>query len=100
MHAVVLLLVFLLDLAEVRRYLTLMNTQLSSKGQIVLPVELRKADHLFPGQVFEIQRLSAGEYLLKRSREPGQPGLIQWLNNCPSSEWFQPLDSESTDSFP
>jgi len=74
-----------------------MNTQLSSKGQIVLPVELREADHLVPGQVFEIERISEGEYLLKKIREPGKPGLVQWLSECPSPDWFQPVESESTD---
>lgn len=74
-----------------------MNTQLSSKGQIVLPVELREADRLVPGQVFEIERISEGEYLLKKIREPGQPGLVRWLAECPSSDWFQPIESESTD---
>lgn len=76
-----------------------MNTQLSSKGQIVLPVELRDADHLVPGQVFEIHRVSAGEYLLKKVCEPGQPGLLQWLADCPAQNWFHPVDSESTDSL-
>lgn len=77
-----------------------MNTQLSSKGQIVLPVELRQLDQIVPGQVFEIHRISAGQYLLKKTCEPGQPGLLQWLSDCPSSNWFQSVDAESTDSFP
>lgn len=76
-----------------------MNTQLSSKGQIVLPVELREEDHLVPGQVFEIERISEGEYLLKKIREPGKPGLVQWLAECPWPDWFQPVESESTDSL-
>jgi bifunctional DNA-binding transcriptional regulator/antitoxin component of YhaV-PrlF toxin-antitoxin module len=76
-----------------------MNTQLSSKGQIVLPVELREVDHLIPGQVFEIERVAAGEYLLKRIREPGKPGLLQWLKDCPSPDWFREVDSELTDSL-
>jgi len=76
-----------------------MKTQLSFKGQIVLPADLREVDHLVSGQVFEIHRLSAGEYLLKKVREPGQPGLLQWLSACPSPDRFQPLDSESTDSL-
>lgn len=76
-----------------------MKTHLSSKGQIVLPAELREADQLLPGQVFEIRRLSSGEYLLKKSVEPGQPGLLQWLTNCPSHDWFQPVESESTETL-
>ncbi len=77
-----------------------MKTQLSSKGQIVLPAELRDADQLLAGQVFEIRRLSSGEYLLKKFAEPGQPGLLQWLKSCPAHDWFQPIESESTDSLP
>ncbi len=77
-----------------------MKTQLSSKGQIVLPAELREADHLVAGQVFEICRLSPGEYLLKKSAQLGQPGLLQWLNSCPSHDWFEPVESESTDTLP
>jgi len=76
-----------------------MNTQLSSKGQIVLPVEIRDVDQLTPGQVFEIERVAAGEYLLKRVREPGKPGLMQWLKECPSTDWFREVESESTDSL-
>lgn len=76
-----------------------MNTQLSSKGQIVLPVELREADHLVPGQIFEIERISEGQYLLKKIRRPGQPGLVQTLAQCPTPDWFRPVDSESTDSL-
>lgn len=77
-----------------------MKTQLSSKGQIVLPAELREADRLVAGQVFEIRRLSSGEYLLKKSAEPGRPGLLQWLASCPSHDWFEPIASESTDTLP
>ena len=76
-----------------------MKTQLSSKGQIVLPADLREVDQLMTGQVFEIQRISAGEYLLKKTLEPGQPGLLRWLTDCPSTDWFQSVDSESTDAM-
>jgi bifunctional DNA-binding transcriptional regulator/antitoxin component of YhaV-PrlF toxin-antitoxin module len=76
-----------------------MKTQLSSKGQIVLPAELREEDQLVAGQVFEIQRLSSGEYLLKKAISPGQPGLLQWLKSCPSQDWFVPIEGESTDSL-
>lgn len=77
-----------------------MKTQLSSKGQIVLPAELREVDQLVAGQVFEIRRLASGEYLLKKAVEPGRPGLLQWLASCPSHSWFQPVESESTDTLP
>jgi AbrB family looped-hinge helix DNA binding protein len=76
-----------------------MNTTLSSKGQIVLPAELREQDRIRPGQQFSIERIEAGEYLLKKAPAIGQPGLADWLAACPEEDWFQPLGSESTDSL-
>jgi hypothetical protein len=73
-----------------------MKTQLSSKVHIVLLAELREKDQLLPGQVFEIQRLGWGEYLLKKAASPGQAGL----QSCPSLDWFVPIRGESTSSFP
>ena len=77
-----------------------MKTQLTSKGQIILPAELREKDQLLPGQVFEIQRLGCGEYLLKKTASPGQPDLLKCLQSCPSQDWFVPIHGESTSSFP
>lgn len=76
-----------------------MKTTVSSKGQIVLPAELRKQDEIEAGQQFEIARLQSGEYLLKRIVSPGQPGLVAWLQRCPEQGWYTPLASESTDSL-
>lgn len=76
-----------------------MKTRLSSKGQIVLPAELREQDDIRSGQQFEIQRVQAGEYLLKKVIGPGQPGLVAWLQSCPEQGWFQPLPSESTETI-
>jgi len=39
-----------------------MKTTVSSKGQIVLPAEIRKQDGIEAGQEFEIERLNRGEY--------------------------------------
>src|SRR5207245_597358 len=55
-----------LHLAFVRWYLTFMKTVISSKGQIVLPAELRKQDKIRAGQQFEIERVEVGDYRLKR----------------------------------
>jgi len=76
-----------------------MRTKLSSKGQIVLPAELREQDDIHSGQQFEIQRVQPGEYLLKKVIEPGQPGLAAWLQSCPEQGWFQAIPSESTDTI-
>jgi AbrB family looped-hinge helix DNA binding protein len=77
-----------------------MKTTISSKGQIVLPAELRTQDHIRPGQQFEVKRVSAGHYLLKRvARRQKRGGLVEWLLACPEKDWFQPLPSESTDDL-
>jgi AbrB family looped-hinge helix DNA binding protein len=76
-----------------------MKTKVSSKGQIVLPAELREQDHILPGQQFQVERLEAGQYLLKREPSGDNSGVVDWLLSCPSSDWFQPLPSESTDEL-
>jgi AbrB family looped-hinge helix DNA binding protein len=76
-----------------------MKTTVSSKGQFVLPAELRDQDQIEPGQQFSIERIGAGEYLLKKLAASGQSGLAKWLLSCPEKDWFQPLDFESTDAL-
>lgn len=76
-----------------------MNTVVSTKGQIVLPADLRERDHILPGQRFEIERLEAGQYLLKKTSEPNNQGLVEWLLSCPEKGWFEPIRSESTDAL-
>jgi AbrB family looped-hinge helix DNA binding protein len=73
-----------------------MKTSLSSKGQIIIPATLRQQDRLVPGQQFEVERVQAGEYVIKKISRPGQPGLLEWLRRCPESNWFQPLPADST----
>ena len=76
-----------------------MDTVLSSKGQIVLPAELRQRDQIRAGQRFDIERLEEGSYLLKRRAVPDNLGLVDWLLACPEKDWFQTVESESTDSL-
>src|SRR5262249_38085145 len=76
-----------------------MITLISSKGQIVLPAELRRRDGIEPGQEFEIERVNAGEYLLTRRQAPANQGLVDWLLACPEKGFFTPIASESTDTF-
>jgi AbrB family looped-hinge helix DNA binding protein len=73
-----------------------MKTTVSSKGQIVLPADLRRQDRIVAGHAFSIQRLNAGEYLLRKLPTPGRSGLWEWLAACPEKDWFQPIASEST----
>jgi AbrB family looped-hinge helix DNA binding protein len=77
-----------------------MHTTVSSKGQIVLPAEIRERDGIEPGQEFEIERIDQGQYLLKRRPRRSQQGLVDWLLSCPEKGWFQSLGrGETTDDI-
>jgi len=76
-----------------------MRTVISSKGQIVLPVELRQRDRIKAGQRFDIERLRSGRYLLSRASGRENEGVVDWLSSCPAKGWFSPIPSESTDSL-
>jgi len=84
---------------NVRRYLTSVTTRISSKGQIVLPAEIREQDNIAPGQRFEIERIGRGEYRLVRREAPPNEGLIDWLLSCPEKGFFIPIEFESTDTL-
>ena len=73
-----------------------MTTTVSSKGQIVLPANIRQKDGIKPGQEFEIERLDCGEYRLKRLRRRRNEGLVNLLLACPVKGWFKPLDRTET----
>lgn len=75
-----------------------MRTRVSSKGQIVLPAELRRTDRIEAGQEFEIERLDAEEYRLSRVAPPNE-GLVDCLLSCPAKGYFVPVDSESTETL-
>jgi AbrB family looped-hinge helix DNA binding protein len=76
-----------------------MTTRVSSKGQIVLPAELRRQDRIEPGDQFDVERVEAGEYRLVRRQRPPNEGLVDWLLACPVKGFFVPIDSESTDTL-
>lgn len=76
-----------------------MRTTVSTKGQIVLPAELRQRDGILPGQEFEVERLDADEYRLRRISPPPNEGLVEWLLACPQKGYFVAVDSESTDTL-
>jgi AbrB family looped-hinge helix DNA binding protein len=73
------------------------TTKVSSKGQIVLPAELRTQDDIRAGQTFEIERLDAGQYLLRRRKRTSNEGVVDWLLSCPHKGFFTRIESESTD---
>jgi AbrB family looped-hinge helix DNA binding protein len=76
-----------------------MMTVISSKGQIVLPAELRKQDHIRTGEQFEVERLDCGQYLLTKLELHAEGGVLDWLRACPDKGWFRSLSSESTDDI-
>ena len=77
-----------------------MRTTVSTKGQIILPAEIRREDDIRSGQQFQIERIDRGEYLLKRMKRSPNEGLIKLLLSCPVKDWFQPVDrSETTDDI-
>ena len=75
-----------------------MKSTISSKGQIVLPAELRQQDRIESGQEFEIERIGPGDYRLVR-RPRANEGIVDWLLACPEKGYFVPVDSESTDAL-
>jgi AbrB family looped-hinge helix DNA binding protein len=76
-----------------------MKTRISSKGQLILPADLRRRDGVEPGQEFEIERLGAGDYRLVRRKRRANEGLVDWLLACPVKGFFVPIASESTDTL-
>jgi len=78
-----------------------MTTILSSKGQVVLPAELRRKDNIRPGERFEIERIERGEYRLTRLTRRRNAGLVSLLLACPARGRFRPMDRrETTDDVP
>jgi AbrB family looped-hinge helix DNA binding protein len=72
----------------------------STKGQIILPAELRQRDGIESGQEFEVERIDRGEYRLKRKERRRNEGLVKLLLACPIKGWFEPMDRrETTDNI-
>lgn len=76
-----------------------MITRISSNGQVTLPAELRRRDGIKAGDMFAVERVDRGEYLLRRKTARRNEGLVGLLLACPAKDWFRPLDRiESTDN--
>jgi len=73
-----------------------MKTMVSTKGQIILPAEIRQQDGIESGQVFEVERIDRGEYRLKRKERRRNDGLVKLLLACPVKGWFKPMDRRKT----
>lgn len=76
-----------------------MKTTVSTKGQLILPVEIRRQDRIEAGQEFDVERIDRGEYRLIRREPPANEGLVDWLLACPDKGYFVPIESESTDTL-
>lgn len=76
-----------------------MKTTVSTKGQVVIPAEIREQDRIEPGEEFEVERIDAGEYRLVRRTPPPNEGLVDWLLACPEKGYFVPVESESTEEL-
>ena len=76
-----------------------MKTTVSSKGQIVLPAELRQMDRIEPGQEFDVERVDRVDYRLVLRAASQNKGAIDWLLACPQKDFFVPIDSESSDAL-
>ncbi len=76
-----------------------MKTTVSSKGQIVLPAELRQMDRIKAGQEFDVERLDRGDYRLVLRTDRPNDGAVEWLLACPEKGFFVPIESESTDTL-
>jgi AbrB family looped-hinge helix DNA binding protein len=72
-----------------------MRTTVTSNGRIFLAAELRDRDGIRAGQQFAIERIVAGEYLLKKVPVSENAGLTDWLLSCPEKDWFRPLKPTS-----
>jgi AbrB family looped-hinge helix DNA binding protein len=77
-----------------------MKTTVSTKGQIILPAEIRQRDGIESGQEFEVERIERGEYRLKRKERRRNEGLVKLLLACPVKGWFESMDrKETTDAI-
>ena len=77
-----------------------MRTTVSTKGQIILPAEIRRRDDIKPGQEFEVERIDRGKYRLTRASKRRNEGLVKLLLACPVKGWFKPARrTETTDQI-
>lgn len=77
-----------------------MKTTISTKGQIILPAEIRLRDGIEAGQEFEVERIDRGKYRLTRASRRPNEGLVKLLLACPVKGWFRPAKrTETTDDI-
>jgi AbrB family looped-hinge helix DNA binding protein len=59
-----------------------MQTTLSTKGQIILPAELREKGRFFPGEKFDVHEKD-GKIILSPVKKSRNQGLVKHLRSCP-----------------
>lgn len=67
---------------------------MSTNGRITLPAEFRKRDSVRADEEFDIIRVEAGQYMLKRASAQRYSGIVEWLRACPEQDWFQEIPSD------
>jgi AbrB family looped-hinge helix DNA binding protein len=77
-----------------------MTTTVSTRGRVVLPAKFRQREGIEAGQKFEVERLHAGEYLLRRLAPTPNEGMVDWLLACPEKGYFVAIESKPTKVLP
>jgi len=68
-----------------------MQTTLSTKGQIILPAEIRKKGRFHPGEKFEVHEKD-GKIILSPVKKSRNSGLVALLRRCPHALVIPPRD--------
>ena len=55
---------------------------MSTKGQIILPAEIREKGRFFPGEKFEVREKN-GKIILSPVKKSRNHGLLKHLRSCP-----------------
>jgi AbrB family looped-hinge helix DNA binding protein len=63
-----------------------MTTTMSSKGQIVIPASIRQRHKLRAGDELLIEERD-DEVILKKARRSRKKSLVQWMQDCPASDF-------------
>jgi len=63
-----------------------MTTTVGSKGQIILPAEIRVRHHFRPGDVLSIEERDE-EIVLKKLKRKRKKSLVQWMLECPAKDF-------------
>ena len=68
-----------------------MRTTLSTKGQVILPAEIRKSGRHYAGEEFEVEEKN-GKIILSPVKRRRNQGLAKLLRSCPYELVLPPRD--------